>query len=182
MKKTSGWRRVENTGSPTRMRLQRRLYGICSVRSLTFRVPCKPKLQLISFVNYQITQLNAETKDQASNPHIFILLGLLYTLPFWVTLYGIVRSKGWIGLKGAINYLFKKEARSQPQGPVNVIENAYVDVVQSSWKSYLFWVTLFIQKGKGNDFSKTDDLRMNVLIDYLINQALGSFKSVKNSW
>ena len=85
-------------------------------------------------------------------------------------------------MKGAINYLFKKEARPQPQGPVNVRKNAYVDVVQSSWKSYLFWVTLFIQKEKGNDFSKTDDLRMNVLIDYLINQALGSFKSVKNSW
>ena len=32
-------------GYPQGMRLQRRLYGICLIRFLAFRVPCRPKLE-----------------------------------------------------------------------------------------------------------------------------------------
>ena len=37
-------------------------------------------LLLNQLVNHQNTQLNAETKNQASNRHIFIVLGRLYSL------------------------------------------------------------------------------------------------------
>ena len=58
------------------MRLQRRLFGICLVRFLVFKVPCIVQNWFISvlnhLVNLQNTQLNAETENQA--------LGRLYSL------------------------------------------------------------------------------------------------------
>jgi len=44
-------------GYPQRIRLQRRLYGICLVRFLAFRVPCRPKL-----VYFCAESLNKPTK------------------------------------------------------------------------------------------------------------------------
>ena len=40
-------------GYPQMIRLQRRLYGICLVRFLAFRVPCRPNC-LISVINYLV--------------------------------------------------------------------------------------------------------------------------------
>jgi len=62
-------------GYPQRMRLQRRLYRIFFFCFLTFRVPCRSKLAYLCvlnhLVNHQNTQLNAKTKNQAFNLHIF---------------------------------------------------------------------------------------------------------------
>ena len=55
---------------------------LCSL----FLVPCKSKLEyflifeLNPVVKCQLTQLNGETKDQASKTHIFSVLGRLYSL------------------------------------------------------------------------------------------------------
>ena len=67
-------------GYPQRMRLQRRFCGICLVRFLAFRFPCRPKLAyyvLNNLVNHQNNYLNVKTKIQASNRHIFRVLGRL---------------------------------------------------------------------------------------------------------
>ena len=61
------------------MRPQRRLYEVCLVRFLAFRVLCSSTL-----VNHQIIQFNAETKSQASNRHIFYSFGSsLQSHPLW---------------------------------------------------------------------------------------------------
>ena len=68
-----------------RMKLQRRLYGICSVRFLVFRVPCRPKLAYFCAlsVNHHNTQLNAETINQASNRRIHSF-GVVFTFSSFV--------------------------------------------------------------------------------------------------
>ena len=70
MKKTTTFR-LQIQGYSQSMRLQRRLYGICLVRFLAFRVPYRPKNVFNHLVNHQNTQLNAETKNQASSRHNF---------------------------------------------------------------------------------------------------------------
>ena len=65
------------------MRLQGRLYGICLVLFITLTVPEREKAFISArnhFVNHQNTALNPETKKQATNSHIFRLLGRLYSL------------------------------------------------------------------------------------------------------
>ena len=65
---------------PQRMGLQRRLYGTGSVRILV------GQKWLISFYNNQNTKLNAETKNQALNRHIFSFGSSSWSHPLWVTL------------------------------------------------------------------------------------------------
>ena len=49
-------------------------------------IPCRPNSVLNHSVNHQNTQLNAETKNKASNRHIFRVLGCpLQYHPLWVT-------------------------------------------------------------------------------------------------
>ena len=66
-----------------RLRLQRRLYGICLVRFLSFRFPCRLNW-FISVLNHLVNQLNtylnAKTKIISLNRHIFRVLGRLYSL------------------------------------------------------------------------------------------------------
>ena len=66
-------------GYPQRMRLQRRLYEIF-LHFLGFRDPCRPKLPFYSVLNNlekpSKIQLNANTKNQTSNRHIFGVLEL----------------------------------------------------------------------------------------------------------
>jgi len=71
-------------GYPKKMRLGRELYWACLVHFLLFKFPCVDQNWLMPmlnyFVNHQNTSLVAETKIQASNRHIFRVLGRLYSL------------------------------------------------------------------------------------------------------
>ena len=65
------------------MRLQRRLHGICLVRFLHsgFLVGQNWHISVLDHLAYdQTTQLNAVTKNKASNRHVFKILGRLYSL------------------------------------------------------------------------------------------------------
>ena len=65
------------------MRLQRRLYRICLIDFLHsgFCVDQNLAISVLKhLVNHQNTQLNAETKHQASNRQTFRVLGHLYSL------------------------------------------------------------------------------------------------------
>ena len=63
------------------MRLQSRLYEICIVHFLGFFVGQNRLITVLNHLeNQQNTQLNAEAKNQASNRHIFGVLGRLYNL------------------------------------------------------------------------------------------------------
>ena len=65
------------------MRLQSRLSEICIVRFLDsgFFVGQNRLITVLNHLeNQQNTQLNAEAKNQASNRHIFGVLGRLYNL------------------------------------------------------------------------------------------------------
>ena len=69
-------------GYPQRMRLQRRLHGICLVHFLVFKVLAGQKW-LISVLNHLVDQINTplsvETRKQASTRHIFGVSGRLYS-------------------------------------------------------------------------------------------------------
>ena len=73
------WDALYVQGYPQRMKLQRRLYGSCLVRFLAFKVPCRPKLAYFSKPSKYSFKCT-ETKIQASNRHIFSVLGRLYSL------------------------------------------------------------------------------------------------------
>ncbi len=78
---------VQTTGLPTKDEtsetiLQNLLSPFSCIQSSYRPKPycfCKPLL-----VNHLNTQLNAKTKNQASNRHIFRVLGRLYSLLLWV--------------------------------------------------------------------------------------------------
>ena len=70
-------------GYSQKMRLQRRLYIFFESIFFAFKLPCRPDWHisvLDHFVNHENTQLNAETKNLASNRHIFTVWGRLYSL------------------------------------------------------------------------------------------------------
>ena len=59
-------------GYPQRMRLQRRLYGICFIRFLAFRFPCRPNLAYfcaLSFIKplkYSIEYRNQKSRYKST--------------------------------------------------------------------------------------------------------------------
>ena len=74
------YKNIKIQGFPQRMRLQRRLYGICFFHSGFLEGQNWFISVLNHSVNHQNTQLNAEAKKQASTRHIFRVLGRLHNL------------------------------------------------------------------------------------------------------
>ena len=75
-------------GYPQRMRLQRRLYGICLVPFLTYRVPCRP--ELLYFCAYSFRKPSKysiecrNSKSSLKSSYFYSFGSSLQSHPLWV--------------------------------------------------------------------------------------------------
>ena len=115
------YKNIKIQGYLQRMRLQRRLYGICFFHSW-FLVGQNWVISVLNHsVKYQNTQFNAEAKKQASNRHILRVLGRLHNLSLcgWPCIYlceTIQESKKWcyISFKGNFQSMLISALQKSP--------------------------------------------------------------------